>query len=200
VFLCVLRGGNISQQQFLTGMYKELIKQRLGDFNAVFEWTRSEVAGIRTGRANSALVEDVQVDYMGSKLRVKELATITTPEPRTIAIQPWDKQAIPLIEKAIRNNSHGLNPSADSNIVRVTIPSLTEERRKELTRELHKKIEAGRIKMRQTREDILRRVQNDDSARDDDLRKAKDEIQKLIDDYNKKFDELTKKKESELMS
>jgi ribosome recycling factor len=180
--------------------YKDLIKAKKRDFDAAFEWTRSEISSIRTGRANSALVEDIQVDYMGSKLKIKELATITTPEPRTITIQPWDKQAIILIEKAIRDNSHGLSPSADSNSVRVSIPSLTEERRKELTRELHKKIEEGRIKIRRIREDILRRVQNDESSRDDDLRKSKDELQKQIDEFNKKFDELIKKKEAELMN
>ncbi len=183
-------------------MYKDLINQKKGDFNAAFEHARSEVAGIRTGRANSSMVEDIQVDYMDSRVKLKELATITTPEPRVIFIQPWDKQAIPLIEKAIRDSARGFSPSSDSNGVRVTLPQLTEERRKEFIRLLHQKVEESKIKVRQVREDILKKVQaevREKIAREDDLRKAKDELQKLIDDLNKKFDELTKKKEQELM-
>lgn len=183
--------------------YQELIKQRRGDFDAAFEWARSEVASIRTGRANSSMVEDVQVEYMGSKLKIKELATIMTPEPRMITIQPWDKTAIPLIEKAIRDHGSGLSPSSDSNGVRVAIPPLMEERRKEMVKLLGQKIEEARIKSRQIREDILKKVQAEvkaKTAREDDLRKAKDELQKIIDDFNRKIDEMTKKKEQELMS
>ena len=184
-------------------MYKNLINQKKGDFNAAFEHARTEVAGIRTGRANSSMVEDILVDYMDSKVKIKELATITAPEPRVLFIQPWDKQAIPLIEKAIRDRSLGANPVADSSGVRLTLPSLTEERRKEFIRLLHQKIEESKIKVRQVREDIIKKVQNEvreKIAREDDLRKAKEELQKIIDDLNKKFDELTKKKEQELMN
>src|SRR3989344_5867900 len=106
--------------------YKTLINQRKGDFDSAFERVKNEVASIRTGRANSAMVEDIQVEYMGSKLRIKELATIMTPEPRMSMIQPWDKTAIPLIEKAIRDHGSGLSPASDSNGVRVTIPPLME--------------------------------------------------------------------------
>ncbi|MDP3696988.1 MAG: ribosome recycling factor [Candidatus Taylorbacteria bacterium] len=183
--------------------YQDLIKQRRGDFDGAFEHARSEIAAIRTGRANSAMVEDIQVEYMGSKLRIKELATIMTPEPRMIIIQPWDKTVIPLIEKAIRDHGSGLSPASDSNGVRVTIPPLMEERRKEMLKLLGQKIEETRIKSRQIREDILKKVQAEvraKTAREDDLRKAKDELQKIMDDFNKKLDELTKKKEQELMS
>ena len=182
-------------------MYKELINQRKKDFDAVFEFAKNEVASIRTGRAHSSMVEDIIVDYMGSKLRVKELATISIPEPRVIFIQPWDKGAIPLIEKAIKESPLGLNPMSDSNGVRLTIPSLTEERRKEFTKLLHQKAEEARIKTRQIREDILKKVQNavkEKTAREDDLRNAKEELQKVMDDLNKKIDELVKKKEQEL--
>lgn len=182
--------------------YQDLIKQRRGDFDSVFVHVKNEVASIRTGRANSAMVEDIQVEYMGSKMRIKELATIMTPEPRTITIQPWDKQTIPAIEKAIRDHGSGLSPVSDSAGVRVTIPPLMEERRKEMMKLLSQKIEEGRIKSRQIREDILKKVQiavKDKQAREDDNRKAKDDLQKVIDDLNKKFDELAKKKEQELM-
>lgn len=182
-------------------MYKELINHRKKDFDAVFEFTKNEVASIRTGRAHSSMVEDLVVDYMGSKLKIKELATISVPEPRAIFIQPWDKSAIPFIEKAIKDSPLGLNPSSDSSGVRLTIPPLTEERRKEFTKLLHQKAEEARIKSRQIREDVLKKVQNavkEKTAREDDLKNAKDEIQKIIDEFNKKTDELVKKKEQEL--
>ena len=182
-------------------MYKELITQRKKDFDAAFDFARNEIAGIRTGRAHSSMVEDLMVEYMGSKLRVKELATISTPEPRVIFIQPWDKGAILLIEKAIKDSPLGLNPTSDSNGVRLTIPPLTEERRQEFARLLHQKAEEARIKARQIREDILKKVQNavrEKTAREDDLRNAKEGLQKVIDELNKKIDELVKKKEQEL--
>src|SRR3990167_5244172 len=171
-------------------MYKELIRQRKKDFDAVFEFAKNEVASIRTGRAHSSMVEDLVVDYVGSKLRVKELATISVPEPRVIFIQPWDKGAIPLIEKAIKESHLGLNPTSDSSGIRLTIPPLTEERRKEFTRMLHQKSEEARIRSRQIREDILKKVQaavKEKTAREDDLRNAKEELQKIIDELNKKI-------------
>lgn len=184
-------------------MYKELISQRKKDFDAAFEFARTEAAGIRTGRAHSSLVEDIQVDYLGSKLRIKELATITVPEPRSIMIQPWDKQALSVIEKGIRDSSLGLNPVTDGQSVRLTLPSLTEERRKEYIKLLGQKMEEARIRIRQIREDVLKKVQAEvraKKARDDDLRHAKDELQKIVDDLHKKIDELAKKKEQELLN
>ena len=184
-------------------MYQDLIKQRRGDFDAAFEHARSEVASIRTGRANSAMVEDIQVDYLGSRLKIKELATIMTPEPRMITIQPWDKQAISLIEKAIRDHGSGLSPSSDSNGVRVNVPALMEERRKEMLKLLGQKVEEAKIRSRQIREDIIKKVQAEvkaKTAREDDMRKAKDELQKIMDDFNKKLDEMAKWKEAELLS
>ena len=183
--------------------YKEFIAERKKDFDGVIEHTKGEIAGIRTGRAHSSMVEDIQLDYMGSRLRIKELATITTPEPRVIFIQPWDKQAIPNIEKGIKDSSLGLNPSSDSNGVRLNIPPLTEERRKEFIKLLHEKVEWSRIRARQIREDIIKKVQNEikeNKARDDDMFKAKDELQKIMDDLNKKLDDMTKKKEQELLT
>ncbi|MEK7603510.1 MAG: ribosome recycling factor [Patescibacteria group bacterium] len=183
-------------------MYKELISQKKKDFDAVVEWARNEIAGIRTGRAHSSMVEDLVVDYMDSRLRIKELAAISTPEPRVIFIQPWDKGAIPFIENAIKKSQLGLNPISDSSGVRLTIPALTEERRKEFTRLLHQKAEEAKIRSRQIREDILKKVQaavKEKTARENDLKNTKDEIQKIIDEFNKKVDDLVKKKEIELM-
>lgn len=184
-------------------MYKELINQRRKDFDAVFEFARNEAASIRTGRASSSLVEDIQVDYLGSRLRIKELATINIPEPRMILIQPWDKGVIPVIEKGIRDSSLGLNPVTDSNGLRLNLPALTEERRKEFIKLLKQKMEDARIKMRQIREDILKKVQaevREKKAAEDDLFRTKEELQKIIDDFNKKIDDLFKRKEQELMT
>jgi ribosome recycling factor len=184
-------------------MYKELIAQKKRDFDSIFEHVKNEFGAIRVGRANPSLVEGIQVEYMGSKLRLKELATITTPEPRIILIQPWDKNAIPLIDKAIKESSLGLNPASDSQGIRLTIPPLTEERRKEYSRLMSQKAEEGRIKARQIREDILRKIQTEvkeKRAREDDLFKGKDELQKVMDDFNKKIDDLVAKKNKELMA
>lgn len=182
-------------------MYRELINQKKKDFDGVLGFAKNEIATIRTSRAHSSMVEDLLVDYMGSKLRIKELATLSVPEPRTIFIQPWDKGAIALIEKAIKDSPLGLNPMSDSSGVRLTIPALTEERRKEFIKLLHQKAEEARIKSRQIREEILKKVQNavkEKKAREDDLRNAKEEVQKVIDEFNKKIDELVKRKEQEL--
>lgn len=182
-------------------MYKELIAQRKKDFEAAFDFAKNEAAAIRTGRAHASMVEDITADYMGTMLRIKELGAITTPEPRVLQIQPWDKGALAAIEKGIRDSSLGLNPVNDGTSIRLTIPSLTEERRKEYVKVLGQKMEEARIRVRQVREDILKKVQaavKEKTAREDDARNAKDELQKIIDDFNKRLDELTKKKEQEL--
>jgi ribosome recycling factor len=184
-------------------MYKELIAQKKRDFDSALEHAKTEIAGIRTGRASASMIEDVMLEYMGSRLRVREVATITVPEPRVIFVQPWDKSAIAAIEKAIREAGSGFSPVSDSNGVRVSIPSLTEERRKEMVKLLGQKVEEARIKSRQIREDILKKVQQavkDKTAREDDGHKAKDELQKIIDDFNKKLDDMASKKEQELMT
>jgi len=184
-------------------MYKELISHKKREFDAAIEHVKSEIAGIRTGRAHASMVEDIQVSYMDSKLRIKELATINTPEPRTILIQPWDKQAIPSIVKSIKESSLGLNPIDDATGIRLNIPALTEERRLEFVKLLHQKIEWGKVRVRQLREDVLKKVQvavKEKKARDDDLYKAKEELQKVMNDLNRVFDDMAKKKEQELMS
>jgi ribosome recycling factor len=184
-------------------MYRELIAQKKKDFEAAFDFAKAEAANIRTGRANASMVEDIMVDYMGSMLRIKEVGAITIPEPRMIQIQPWDKAGLAAIEKGIKDSSLGLNPVNDGTSIRLVIPSLTEERRKEYIKLLGQKMEETRIRIRGVREDILKKVQaavKEKTAREDDLRNAKDELQKITDDLNKRLDELTKKKEQELMT
>jgi ribosome recycling factor len=184
-------------------MYQELIKQRRKDFDAAFEWAKTEAAAIRTGRANPDMVSDIPVDYMGTPLKIKELAAISSPEPRSLLIQPWDKGAIASIEKAIRESSLGMAPVVDGTGIRLTVPSLTQERRQEYVKLLGQKIEEARIRARGVREDILKKVQTavkEGQGREDDVRNAKDALQKVMDEYNGKFDELSRKKEQELMT
>ncbi len=182
---------------------KDTINQKKPEFDKILEFYKSDIASIRTGRANPALVEDIEVDYYNQKFRVKELASISAPEPRTIVIQPWDKGVIEAIGGAIRKSDLGLNPVVDGQIIRLNIPSLTEERRKEFIKLLKQKAEESRIKIRRIREDIWDRVQKMERAheiREDEKFKAKDDLQKLINEYNRKIEDMEKKKEEELMN
>ena len=180
---------------------KELLNQKKSSFEGILEFYKSDIATIRTGRATPALVEDVAVEVYGQRMTVKELATITAPEPRSLLIQPWDKSVVAAIEGAIRKSELGLNPVVDSQSIRLNIPSLTEERRKEFIKLLKQKTEEARVKIRRIREEIWHKAQAMEQAHEiseDDKFKAKDDLQKLVDDYNKKIEELEKKKEIEL--
>lgn len=184
-------------------MVEQLIKEKRKDLDAVIEWMRVEAAAIRTGRANPDMVSDIIVDYMGSPLRIKEVAAINTPDPRSIVIQPWDKGALAGIEKAIRESSLQLSPVVDGTAVRLTVPSLTQERRQEYIKLLGTKTEEARIRVRHAREEILKKVQaavKEKTAREDDVHRAKDQLQKLVDEYNGKLSDVAGKKEAELMS
>ncbi len=184
-------------------MIEQLLKERRKEFEAVIEWAKAELAAIRTGRANPDMVSDIVVDYMGTPLRIKELAAISTPDPRSISIQPWDKGALAPIEKAIRESSLQLSPVVDGVAVRLTIPSLTEERRKEYIKLLGGKVEESRIRIRHIREEILKKVQaavKEKTAREDDVHRAKEQLQKVVDEFNGTLEGIAKKKESELMS
>lgn len=164
---------------------------------------KNDIATIRTNRATPAMVEDIKVDYYGQNLCVKELASITAPEPRTLVIQPWDKGATEAISGAIRKSEIGLNPIVDGQIIRLNIPPLTEEGRRELIKLLKQKTEEARVKIRRAREEIWDRIQKMEKAgeiREDDKFRGKDELQKMVDEYNGKIGELEKKKEGELMS
>lgn len=180
---------------------KDLLNQKRSSFDGILEFYKSNIATIRTGRATPALVEDVVVDAYGQKMHVKELATITTPEPRSVLIQPWDKGVLEAISGAIRKSEIGLNPVVDGQSIRLNIPSLTEERRKEFIKLLRQKTEESRVKIRRIREDIWDKVQTmekNHEIREDDKFGAREDLQKLVDDYNKKIEELENKKETEL--
>jgi ribosome recycling factor len=161
-----------------------------------------DLATVRTGRARPALVEGLKVDYYGTPTPLSQMATINAPEPRLITIQPWDKTQLGTIEKAIQKSDLGLNPSNDGSIIRLVVPALTEDRRKELVKVVHKKVEDGRVAVRNVRRDSLdhlRKAQHDKQLSDDDERRAQDRLQKLTDKYVAEIDKHGHTKEQELL-
>lgn len=169
---------------------------------AAVEAMRREFASVRTGKATPALLDTVRVDAYGSKLPVNQVGTITIPEPSLIVIQPWDKSLMGAVERAIRTADLGLNPSNDGNVIRVPIPPLTEERRKEYVRLLHKLAEEGRVSVRHARrlarEEVRRRVKEGELS-EDDARRQEEELEKLTHEYIGKIDEALERKETEIM-
>jgi len=163
---------------------------------------RAELAGIRTGRASVGLLDHVKVDYYGTPTPVNQLATLSVPEPSLLQVQPWDVSQIGNIEKAIRSSDLGLNPMNDGKIIRVPIPALTEERRRELVKHLHNVLEHHRVAVRNIRRDANEQVKHllkDKKITEDEDRKAHDEVQKMTDDCIKKIDDLGKAKEKDLL-
>ena len=184
-------------------MYNEIIKKRESDLEKAIEHLKIETAKIRTGRANPSMVEDLLVDYYGTKTPMKQVASINTPEPRMIVIQPWDKGALTAIETAIRESDLNLNPNNDGVLVRVNIPMLTEDRRKDMVKILNQKTEDGRIVVRSIREEIWKEIQDfqrDGKISEDDKFKGKDKLQEIVDEYNKKIEDIRTKKEAEIMT
>src|SRR3989344_7575936 len=167
------------------------------------EYLKREISSLRTGRATPALVEDLEVEHYGLKPPLRPLAAIRIPEPRQILIMPWDKGAMEPIQKAILQSNLGMNPIADSNGIRLNLPALNEERRKELIKLLNQKLEEGRIAIRKVREEAMKeldRVERDKQISKDDHFRVKSDIQKLVDETNKKIDEMGAQKEMEVMT
>jgi len=161
-----------------------------------------EFAGVRTGRASVTILDGVQVEAYGSKLPLNQVAGLSVPEPTMIVAQPFDPSQIAEIEKAVRSAGLGLNPANDGKVVRIPLPSLTEERRKELSRHVHKLSEEARNAVRQVRRDAndrLKKFLKDHQISEDDEKKALDEVQKTTDAYIKNIDDLQKKKDQELL-
>ncbi len=160
------------------------------------------LAVIRTGRASVSLLDPIKVDYYGTPTPLNQLATLHVPEPSLITVQPWDLSQIGLIEKTIRASDLGLNPSNDGKIIRVPIPALTEERRKELVKHLHGVAEEHRVGLRNIRRDAneaLKKLLKDKLVSEDDDRRAHDDVQKLTDTYMQKVDQAAKAKEKEVL-
>lgn len=184
-------------------MYNDILNLHKEDFEKSVEHFKVEAGKIRTGRANPSLVEDLLVDYYGAKTPLKQIASINTPEPRTIAIQPWDRGALAAIEGAIRNSDLNMNPTNDGVLVRINIPMLTEERRREMVKMLNQKGEEARIAIRSIREEILKEIKDAEKAgeiSEDDEFAGKEKLQGVVEEYNKKIEELRAKKEVEIMT
>src|SRR6184192_3910724 len=182
----------------LKGLYAEVTKR----MKAAVDHLQHEFAGVRTGRASVTILDGVHVDAYGSKMPLNQLAGLSIPEPTLIVAQPFDPSQLAAIEKAIRASDLGLNPANDGKVVRVPIPSLTEERRKELSRHVHKLTEEGRNSLRAVRRDAnerLKKLLKDHKISEDDERKGLDEVQRLTDNNIKQIDELQKKKDQELL-
>lgn len=161
-----------------------------------------ELAGIRTGRASIGLLDGIHVDYYGASTALNQVASISTPDPFTLAIQPWETKMMAVIEKAIMASDLGLTPSNDGKVVRINLPALTEERRKELTKHARKISEETKIAVRNVRRDgieKLKKLEKDKHIPEDDVRKATDKIQKIIDDHIAAIDKITATKEKEIM-
>jgi ribosome recycling factor len=182
----------------LKGVYAEVSKR----MNAVIDHVKHELAGVRTGRATVGILDPVHVEAYGARMPLNQLASLSIPEPTMIVAQPFDPSQLGAIEKAIRASDLGLNPSNDGKVVRIPIPPLTEERRKELSRHVHKMTEEGRNSVRIVRRDAnerLKKLLKDHKISEDDERKGLDEVQKLTDNHVKLIDEAQKKKDQELL-
>jgi ribosome recycling factor len=180
------------------GLYAE-VKRRM---DGQIEFVRKELAGVRTGRASTALLENVQVEAYGTKVPLNQVATLSIPEPAMIVAQPFDPSLMGAIEKGIRTAELGLNPANDGKVIRIPIPSLTEERRKELSRHVHKLAEEGRNHVRAVRReanDKLKKMLKDHQISEDDEKRALDEVQKITDQHVKAIDDLQQKKDQELL-
>ena len=163
---------------------------------------RKELAAVRTGRANAAILDHVRVDYHGTPMPVNQLGNVTVPDASMLMITPWDPSAVPLIDKAIRASDLGLNPASDGKVVRIPIPSPTEERRKELVKHIHKALENHRTAIRNIRRDgndAIKKALRDKKITEDEEKRSLDEIQKLTDNEIKKMEEMSKAKEKEVL-
>ncbi len=184
-------------------MYKEILNRIKPEIEKVANYYKGELSKMRTGRASPSLVEDLQAECYGQLLPLKQLATISLGDSRSILIQPWDKSILPAIEKAISSSNLNLNPIVDGDKIRIQLPSMTEENRKNLVKILKEKMEEARVSIRRWREKAWEEIQEGfkkGEIREDDKFRGKDELQKMIDDYNEKIEELDKKKEEEILT
>ncbi|SCY12968.1 ribosome recycling factor [Alkaliphilus peptidifermentans] len=183
-------------------MYLETHKEIEGKMQKTINVIKDELNSIRAGRANPAMLDKISLDYYGSITPLKQIATVTAPEPRMIIIQPYDKSAMQSIEKAIMTSDLGLNPSNDGKVIRLNIPQLTEERRRDLLKIVKRTAEDGKVAIRNERREAneaFKKQQKDGELTEDDLKKAQEEVQKITDNYIKKIDELVAKKEVEIL-
>jgi ribosome recycling factor len=183
-------------------MYDEVIDKSRTSMEKAIEAMKKEFSRVRTGRASVSLFDDIRLDYYGTPTPLNQVATLTVPEPRLITIQPWERKLIPDIERAILKSDLGLNPMSDGVLVRIAIPSLTEDRRKEMVKQLRRMGEDAKVVIRNARRDANEALKKLEKAKDiseDDLKRGEKDVQDLTDLYVKKTDELLLVKEKEVM-
>ncbi|MCD6270986.1 ribosome recycling factor [bacterium] len=181
---------------------REVIQKHKSELEEIINNFKEQLNRIRTGRATPALVEDLLVDYYGSKVKLKQIAAILCPEPREILIQPWDKNAIEAIEKALNQADLGTSPVVEQNNIRINLPPLTEEFRQNLVGRVNKEKEEVREKIRRWRDNVLkevRRLFEEKEISEDEKYKVKEEVQEVVDEYNQKVEEISQQKTKEIM-
>ncbi len=181
---------------------KDALAQARVRMEKAVEDFRKDLAGIRTGRANVSLLDSIRVDYHGTMMPLNQLGTLSVPDPTVIMISPWDPGAVPLIDKAIRTSDLGLNPATDGKVVRVPIPALTEDRRKDLVKHIHKVLENHRTAVRNIRRDIkeaVEKLEKDKKISEDDRKRSLDELEKVTHQETKKIEDLSAVKEKEVL-
>jgi ribosome recycling factor len=177
----------------------ELTKHAREAMHKAVESTKRELAGIRSGKANTALLDLVRVEAYGTPVPLSQVGLVSAPEPRLLTVQPFDKSLAPAIEKAIRDSDLGLNPATQGNLVRVPLPPLSQERRKELVKVVHKLAEEGRIAVRHARTETIGKLKKLEHTSEDDEKRAEKDVQKLHDEHVKQIDQLVHAKEAEIM-
>ncbi|MBI5846381.1 MAG: ribosome recycling factor [Nitrospirae bacterium] len=183
-------------------MIQELRKKTNERMQTSIEALKKKFASVRTGRASLSLLDGLTVDYYGTPTPIQQVASLSIPDSRQISIQPWEQKIIPEIEKAIMKSDLGLTPMNDGKLIRINIPALTEERRKQLVKVVKKEAEDAKVAVRNIRRDInedLKKLEKEKHVSEDEIKKEHDEVQKITDSYVKKVDELLEHKEKEIM-
>ena len=181
----------------------DFVKDAESKMKKTIEAVKADFASVRAGRANASVLDRVQVEYYGSPTPLNQVASISSPDPRQLVIQPWDSSLLREIEKAILTSELGINPQNDGKVIRLTFPQLTEERRKELTKQVHKYAEGGKVAVRNIRRDMMDKIKaakKISEITEDDAKDYEKKLQDVTDKYVKKLDELAAEKEKELMS
>lgn len=183
-------------------MYKDLVNKSEESMKKSINFLKEDLASIRAGKANPKLVDKIQVSYYGTMTPINQLANISVPDPRSIVIQPWDSSLLKEIERAIQSSDLGINPSNDGKLIRLSIPPLTEERRKDLIKLVKKEVENSKIAIRNIRRDSneeIKKMEKSGDLTEDDQKRAEEEMQKLTDKYTKLTDDIYKEKEKEIL-
>jgi ribosome recycling factor len=183
-------------------MIDDLVNDAIHRMDVTVDTTHGKFNTVRTGRASAALLDRITIDYYGQKTPLKQLATINVPEPRMLTVQPFDPSSMKTIEKAIQESDLGLTPSNDGKMIRLPIPQLTEERRKDLVKQVRAMAEEGKVAIRNVRRDTMRHLEElvrKGDVGDDEERRAEERVQKLTDEHTHKIDDLLKHKEAEIM-